>query len=260
LGGESLAPRRKFFVVRGTGTGFALAPDVRNLARLFLRTGRALLVAPTRWRASEWALCAAFLAGLAVAWSNERPFQALVEGRGGNIAGVVARLANLAGSGTAVTLLGLGALLLGHVLRKDALVRATVVLAVAGAWAFLLVDAGQFVLAEQRPLEGGAMRFLASGGHGVSGHAAATALLVLPVREVWLRRATPLSRLLATVSLSIWCGVVGWSRVWMCMHFAWNVLAGAAIGLWASSSAVAAWRESSPPERERPEPVAATDR
>jgi undecaprenyl-diphosphatase len=222
-----------------------------NLARLFLGTGRALVAAPARWRGAHWAFCVAFVATLAVAWADERPIQILVEGRGGAIAAAIARFANLTGSGTSVTVLGLGALLFAYFTRDDELVQATLVLAVAGLWALLLVDAGQFVLAEQRPLEGGAMRFLAPGGHGVSGHAAATALLVLPVRDVWLRRATPLSRHVAAASLSVWAAVVGWSRVWLGMHFAWNVLAGVAIGFWASSSAVAVWRQSGARERDR---------
>ena len=213
------------------------------MARLLLRTGRALVAAPARWRLWQWTSCIALLAATALAWVDERPLQALVQGRGGAGAGVLAGAANLAGSGLAVTLLGAGALVAGRVLRKDGLEQAAVVLAVAGLWGLLLVEGGQFVLAERRPLEGGAMRFLALGGHGVSGHVAATALLVRPVRDVWLRRASPLRRNLATIALIAWTMVVGWSRVWLGMHFAWNVLAGAAMGAWAGGAAVAAWRE-----------------
>jgi membrane-associated phospholipid phosphatase len=85
--------------------------------------------------------------------------------------------------------------------------------------------------------------FFARGGHGISGHAAATALLVLPARDVLLRRGTPLIRCVTTVALLTWTAVVGWSRVWMGMHCAWSSLAGAALGFWASAAAVAAWRK-----------------
>ena len=185
----------------------------------------------------------AFVAVAGVAWAGERPLQSAIEGRGGRIASAVATFANLAGSGYAVVALGVLALAAGTWLRKEDLTQAALVLGAAGLWAFLLVQVGQLVLAEQRPIEGGAMRFLALHGHGVSGHAAAAALLILPARDVWLRRASARSRHLAVVLLTTWAAVVGWSRVWLGMHFAWNVVLGFAIGFCASSGAVAAWRE-----------------
>jgi undecaprenyl-diphosphatase len=209
-----------------------------TLARLLLRSGRAML------EAQVWSYIIAFVAAVTLAWVYQDPLQAQLQGRGGSVARAVATFANLGGSGFAVTAMGVAALIVGRVRRKEELVQAAVVLAVAGFWAFLLVRVGQFALAERRPLDGGAMQFFAPGGHGVSGHAAAAALLVLPVHDVWLRGASPRSRRLAAVLLTAWAAIVGWSRVWMGMHFAWNVLAGFAIGFWASAGAVAAWRES----------------
>jgi len=185
----------------------------------------------------------AFVAVTVLAWVGERPLQSAIEGRGGSLASAVATFANLAGSGYAVAALGVLALAAGTWLRKEDLTQAALVLGAAGLWAFLLVQVGQLVLAEQRPIEGGAMRFLALHGHGVSGHAAAAALLILPARDVWLRRASARSRHLAVVLLTTWAAVVGWSRVWLGMHFAWNVVLGFAVGFCASSGAVAAWRE-----------------
>jgi membrane-associated phospholipid phosphatase len=151
-----------------------------------------------------------------------------------------------------VTAVGIALLLVGRATRKDALLATALVLGVAGAWCFLLTYAGQFVLAEQRPIDGGQMRWFALDGHGVSGHAAATALLALPVRHVLLRRFRPLVRNLVAAALLVWAGVVAWSRVWMGMHHAWNVIAGLALGLWTGSGAVDAWREEVP--NVRPEP------
>jgi len=216
-----------------------------NLALLVLRTGRLMLVVPARWHWPHWIWGFALVSAVALACVYRLPLQLQIEGRGGTVPGAVASLANVAGSGTTVTMLGIGALLLGVALRKDEIVTASLVLAASGFWAFALVRAGQVVFAEQRPIDGGAMLFFARGGHGISGHAAATALLVLPVRDVLLRRGTPLIRNAAAVTLLAWTAVVGWSRVWMGMHYAWSSLAGAALGFWASAAAVAAWRTAS---------------
>ena len=87
------------------------------------------------------------------------------------------------------------------------------------------------------------MEFFALDGHGFSGHAAVAALLVLPIRNVLLRRRSRRMRNALTVLVLAWVGVVGWSRVFLGMHFAWNILAGLAVGFWASAAAVETWQE-----------------
>jgi membrane-associated phospholipid phosphatase len=100
-----------------------------------------------------------------------------------------------------------------------------------------LTAAGEFVLAERRPIDGGAMRFFALGGHGVSGHAAAAALLFAPVRCVLMRGARRRLRWIASGAMLAWAAWVGWSRVYLGMHFAWNVTLGLAIGFFTGSVA-----------------------
>jgi membrane-associated phospholipid phosphatase len=99
------------------------------------------------------------------------------------------------------------------------------------------------VLAEHRPNDGGAMRLFALDGRGVSGHASATALLFWPVRDVLARSATPRARLLVTAVLIAWAVVVCWSRVWLGMHFVWNVSLGLAIGFFTGFVATRPSRE-----------------
>jgi membrane-associated phospholipid phosphatase len=82
------------------------------------------------------------------------------------------------------------------------------------------------------------MKLFALGGHGVSGHAAAAALLFWPVRDVLARGATPGVRRVVTAALVAWAVVVAWSRVWLGMHFVWNVMAGLAMGLFTGFVAV----------------------
>jgi membrane-associated phospholipid phosphatase len=222
--------------------------DAKATAALLFATGREMLRAMVRWRAAQWWCGVALLGSSGLAWANRRTLQSLIEG-GGVVADVIAAFANLCGGGVAVTLVGVGVFGVGRAMRRNALVDAAIVLGVAGCWCFVLVQLGQFVFAEQRPIEGGAMRFFELGGHGISGHAAATALLLLPARDVLLRGSRPLARRLATAALLVWVGIVAWSRVWMGMHHGWNVLAGLALGLWTSSAAVTAWRESGRPGR-----------
>jgi len=95
----------------------------------------------------------------------------------------------------------------------------------------IITLAGQFVLAEQRPYKGGAMRFLVMDGHGVSGHSTSGALLLWPITQILLRDVSRFIRNFAYVLLAGWVMVVAWSRMWNDKHFMWNVMLGLAAGL-----------------------------
>jgi membrane-associated phospholipid phosphatase len=219
--------------------------DPNQLVTLVVRSGRAMLRLPRA--VLPWTARIAIVVVIVLAWHDKRALQLVIEHRGDGFASALAAFANVCGGGIAVTTLGLSAFVLGRVLHKDALAQGALVMGVAGLWCFLLTNAGQLVLAEQRPIEGGAMRFFSFAGHGISGHASATALLVLPAHEVWLRRAAPLKRTLVTALLVGWVAIVCWSRVWLGMHHVWNVLAGLALASWTSAAAVSAWRRSTNP-------------
>lgn len=163
----------------------------------------------------------------------------------------LAEVANVGGAGATMTLFGLAALVVGRALRRDALVNAALVLGAAGAWCWILTRTGQIVLAEQRPVEGGEMRWFAMDGHGVSGHAAIAALLFAPVRDVLARRAPGSVRHAAAGAIMAWAAFVGWSRMWLGMHFLWNVVLGLALGFLTGHAAVAAWTEVDPEFRTR---------
>lgn len=195
------------------------------------RAGRDLVVWPATWRVRQWAMALAVAATTVFAYVEKAPIQARVQGGPGGALHDVAVLVDACGDGRTVTALGLVALALGRWTRRPALVEAALALGVAGLWCWVLTRAGQLVLAERRPSEGGAMRLFAPGGHGVSGHAAAAALLFFPVRDVVARDATPRGRAFASAALLAWAALVGWSRVWLGMHFVWNVVLGLAIGL-----------------------------
>jgi undecaprenyl-diphosphatase len=204
--------------------------DIRRSLRLLQHIGHAVVRAPARCRARQWALVAALVAATLLAYAEKRPLQAFFRRGDNEFERSVAEFANVFGSGVAMTCLGFIAYVLGRWSRKRAVVDAAIVFAAAGLWCLALTSIGQFVFAEHRPNDGGAMRFFALGGHGVSGHSSAAALLYWPVRDILVRGAKMSVRRAAGAAFVAWAIVVGWSRVWLGMHFVWNVLFGFAIG------------------------------
>lgn len=133
--------------------------------------------------------------------------------------------------GAGMTVMGLVAYAVGRARKNDALADAALVLGVAGLFGLGLTALGQFVLADTRPKDGGAMHFLALHGHGVSGHAAAASLLASPVRDVLLRRKSRFARDLGAAACVAWALLIGWSRIYLGAHHAWNVVLGLMTGL-----------------------------
>jgi membrane-associated phospholipid phosphatase len=207
-------------------TGGVAGEVVRFVGRVGLR----IATAPARWRARPWGVLLAVVASTLALYVEKRPIQGALQGGGGSAVRAVALFLNVGGSGLAIALLGLAVLVAGRWSRRPVLVDMAVVLAAAGIWCWVLMKTGQLVLAERRPVEGGEMMLFALGGHGVSGHAAAAGVLFFPVRDVLARDASPLGRRLVTAALLAWAALIGWSRVWLGMHFVWNVELGLAIG------------------------------
>lgn len=100
----------------------------------------------------------------------------------------------------------------------------------------VLAVISQFVLAEERPRNGGEMRFFRTDGHGVSGHAALAASFVCPVTHQYLRHDDTDGRaeiVLKEIMRGIVWGVpllTGLSRIERDEHYAWNVALGLAAG------------------------------
>jgi len=204
--------------------------DLRALLRSVARAGRDIATAPSRWRARDWALLCAFLVATLIACREKWPLQSRLQGTGGSVAHVLAELADVLGSGLATISYGVAAFVAGRWAKKRALVAAAIALGAGGAWCWALTKAGQLVLAESRPSEGGAMHWMALGGHGVSGHAAAAALLFWSVRDALETNVRGPLRRVAELGLLAWAGLVCWSRVHLGDHFVWNVMLGFAVG------------------------------
>ena len=201
--------------------------------RLARDTLPALVTRPLQWGTRSWAAFVVFVLAATLMFLEKRSIQAVIAVHAHhNGWDVAAASANTLGSGWTMLAVGAGGIVIGRA-SSQRLLRAAIVFAVAGLWGWSLLILGQLVLAEARPFEGGAMRFFALHGHGVSGHACAAALLFAPVCE-GLRGIGRVPRSLVTAALFVWVVFIAWSRVRLNMHYAWNVLVGAAIGAYVS--------------------------
>ena len=100
----------------------------------------------------------------------------------------------------------------------------------------IFTEAGRFILAEQRPDEGGDMKFFQSSGHGISGHASIAASIAAPLSRGlfgidpddgrWSRFGKRFGTGVA-YSLPV---LTGLSRIEDNRHYAWNVALGLTLG------------------------------
>ncbi len=218
----------------------------RRLLFLLARTLRALAAAPLRWRARGWAAFLVVAAGTLGAFAWKRPIQQALHSHGQHALDATARVASAVGGGWPLVAFIAALHLLGWLTRRRSIVDAAMVLTVAGIACWLLTAFGQLSLAEARPRHGGAMTFFHLHGHGVSGHASAAAVLYGPMSGVLARGWPAVARRALAAALAGWIVLVAWSRVWLDEHFLWNVLLGAAVGVWTGLAAVRAWESSQP--------------
>jgi membrane-associated phospholipid phosphatase len=210
---------------------------------LLAASPRALATAVRRSLAQRWAALAIFVPCVAAAFVEKRPLEAMFFHRPQSAHGL-AEFASLVGDGYTVVALGLTMLFVGYAASWRAFIDTSIVLAVAGVWCFLLTQLGCLVLAEARPVGGGAMHLFALRGHGVSGHAAAAGLLFAPLRFVTARDLRHRDRAAISAIMGAWAILVAWSRMWLGMHYLWNVVLGLTLGLFVGRAIVSAWQTS----------------
>jgi hypothetical protein len=114
--------------------------------------------------------------------------------------------------------------------------RVGLILSESAAFTVLATEIGQFVLSEQRPADGGKLRFFSYGGHGVSGHTSIVASMSVPLDRLFFK-IEPDDSGWMKAGKYIGKGVVyglpiltGWSRVNDNKHYDWNVLLGLGTG------------------------------
>jgi membrane-associated phospholipid phosphatase len=218
-----------------------MASPSREFTRLCVASLHEMATAPSRWRGGQWAAFVTFLLAVAVALVGKRPVEAAFFHAPGSAA-AVARFLDVAGSGWTLTGACLLLLALGLSLRSTTVVDTVTVLAVVGLFCFAATQLGQMTFNEHRPIEGGELRLFGGRGHGVSGHAIAAAMVASPLRFVLAKDARRRTRRVVTVLVFVWMVLVGWSRMWLGMHYLWNVMLGLAVGLFVGRSVVTAWQ------------------
>jgi len=196
-----------------------------------------IVEAPGQWGPGGWMALFALVAVTLFAYDEKRPLQSLIEHTGDSALRRVARFAEIMGNGTATVQYGVFAFVIGRGAKRRVWVDLAFGLATGGIWCSALTKAGQLVLAEARPRDGGVMHFLAPNGHGVSGHASAVALVYVATNRILTRSARPSVRRAVRAALLAWAVVVGWSRIYLGAHFAWNVIVGLAVGYFTGSVA-----------------------
>ncbi len=125
----------------------------------------------------------------------------------------------------------------GYALGRPHEFETGVMLAESSIYTLALTSLGQFVLAEDRPSQGGANHYLDGHmGHGISGHSSAAAALAGPLNRQYLQlkdtdsdwlRAGKIGGKVVVYGLPV---LVGLSRINGDSHYLWNVLGGWAIG------------------------------
>jgi hypothetical protein len=168
-----------------------------------------------------------FWPSVVMAYAKKRRLQALLADR----TSVVAKIADRVGSGHAMFAYGVIVMIVAARTGDPKLRAFARRFAKAGLVGFAVFQASRFVLAEDRPKDGGAMHFFRAHGHGVSGHTFAAALLHGPIMATWGPSMSRRDRALLSSALYAWIAFIAWSRVRLDEHYVWNTLLGARIGL-----------------------------
>lgn len=216
---------------------------IRLFGTLFKRTALAMIASPARWGAKGWAAFSLLIISTAVAYVQKKPIECLFLGDGREPIQTVAGIGSLLGDGPTVAAVIITTLISGYLFKRSNAVEAGIVLAVAGALCGILTPLGQFVLAEARPLRGGAMAFFALDGHGISGHASSSAVLFWPLYSILCRELSKIKQYAVGAILMGWTTMVVWSRMWDGRHYLWNVMLGMALGFSIGYVAVSEWKK-----------------
>ncbi len=135
-----------------------------------------------------------------------------------------------------IPIAALSTYVIGRLSGSESTRRAGLILSESALFTAVATEIGQFVLSEQRPDEGGKLRFFAGGGHGISGHTSIVASMSVPLDRLFFR-IDPDDGAWKKTGKSLGKGFVyslpvltGWSRINDDKHFAWNVLLGLGTG------------------------------
>ena len=216
--------------------GLSLGED----AAQFAYTSRFLLGrlfdAPSR-KSTYWIL-GGVLVSSAVLAHNKRDVQSeLLENRG-HESDEISGTAKILGNGGVVPALGLLLFAHGRIFGQPRVHDTGLMVLESALYTGLFTGLGQHVLSEDRPAQGGDLRFLSGGGHGISGHASLAASLAAPLSRGLLRVQADdgdwarFGKRLGTGFAYGLPVLTGLSRLHDDKHYAWNVVLGLGLGFW----------------------------
>lgn len=212
--------------------------SLREDAAQFAHTSRFLfhrLFHPSSRAATYWSL-GSLLAASAVLEHNKFSVQSELLEQTTEESNEISMTAKRLGDTSTAPAIGLLLLLQGLAFRQERVHETGLMVLESAMYTGLFTEIGKFVLSEQRPDQGGDLRFFQSGGHGVSGHAAIAASLAAPLSRGlfrldpddgrWARFGKRLGKGFA-YGLPV---LTGLSRIEDDRHYAWNVVLGLALG------------------------------
>jgi len=135
-----------------------------------------------------------------------------------------------------VPMAALSTYLIGRMTGSERTRRTGLILTESAAFTFATTELLQYVFAEERPNDGGELRYFQGGGHGVSGHTSIAASMAVPMDRMFFRLAGDDSgavRFGKIVGKALVYGApvaTGWSRMNDDKHYAWNVVLGLGVG------------------------------
>jgi membrane-associated phospholipid phosphatase len=218
----------------GQGLGDLLIPETDQFAHttqfLFSR-----LTHPSS-RSKVWWTLAGVLGVSAILEHNKFTVQSQLLESANEESNEVSRSAKMLGEPGMVPALGALLLLHGMAFRQPQARETGWMVIESALYTGVFTEVGKFILSEERPDQGGDLRFFTGGGHGVSGHAAIAASISAPLSRGLFRiddddgRWKRFGKRLGTGFAYGLPVLTGLSRVEDDRHYAWNVLLGLALG------------------------------
>jgi len=202
-----------------------------------------LATEPLKWGLCQWVVAIIFISSVVLAYIWKRPIQCFFRGNDAGFGETIADIGKYGGDFPMPLAIGFLLSIGGCIANRKIWLDTGVALLAAAGLAGILTPIGQFILSESRPHQGGELIFFHLGGHGISGHATASALLLWPIMHILFKEAKKILRTVAYILLIGWPCLVGWSRMWDDKHYLWNVLLGFAVGFSSGYAVVKSWEK-----------------
>jgi hypothetical protein len=187
-------------------------------------------------RAAAWLGAGAILGASAVLEQNKDGVQSNLLDHSSEESNEIFATSKILGNAGVVPGIGLLLFLEGKIFKQPQVHETGLMVLESAVYTAVFTEAGRFVLAEQRPDEGGDLKFFQSSGHGISGHASIAASIAAPLSRGlfkvdaddghWARFG---KRFGTGISYGLPV-LTGLSRIEDNRHYAWNVVLGLALG------------------------------